>query len=101
MQLASDAALKPPSPDRVFEAASVVLPPFCSSSKNPELLASGRKGAGRRMSARLAGACRAAGRFRTELMNTLGANFPQPVARSGGERLNVRDSWAAACRGLE
>ena len=38
MQLASDAAAKPPSPDRVFEAASVVPISFCSSTKNPEFL---------------------------------------------------------------
>lgn len=104
MQLASDAAPKPPSPDRVFEAASFVLSPLCSSSKIPEFLAAGRKGARRHTLRASPEHARGAIAFRsgsTELMHKLWADVLQPVARSGDERLHLRNSWAAACRGLE
>lgn len=105
MQLASDAAAKPPSPDRVFEAASVVPSSFCSASQNPEFPVTSRNGA---VSAPI-GAHRRntpVGRsfFRsgsTGLMSKLWVEVPQPVAQSGDERLNVRNSLVAACRCLE
>ena len=63
MQLASDAATKPPSRDRVFEAASVVPSSFCSSFQNPELLVTSRNGAVSGASACLVGTGRPGDRF--------------------------------------
>ena len=45
MQLASDIAAKPPSPDRVFEAVSVVPSFFCFSLKKSEFVAAVSDGA--------------------------------------------------------